>query len=207
MVEESLMSKVLSLGDFYPFEILIDVDQLMSEIEPYKDSWVQYNCDKKDNPRKGLSLFSLDGDTSGEIDLNSLRDYNKKHRTEYDELDFNVPTEIWGQAKSLSSFFQPIEKNFGRTHLIHLSSGGFFPPHRDLGNSIRLISVLRGAPISMVLNLESKNLDYQPGRVYFMNTRKAHSVFSMDDESLLLVINLKLDQFVVDFIVQNLQEY
>ena len=48
--------------------------------------WVQYNP-RKPIARWGASITSLDGGTSGIPDLDSLKEYNKEHGTDYTEKD------------------------------------------------------------------------------------------------------------------------
>ena len=55
--------------------------------------YVRYNP-RKNVPRYGLSITSLDGGVSGVPDLDSLYEYNKEHGTTYREYSFTVPTPV-----------------------------------------------------------------------------------------------------------------
>ncbi len=125
---EFFNSILCSLGGTFPLEIDFDHFLLKEQLKPYLDKWVPYNRSKPEYKRYGLSLFSLDGETSGEIDLNSIREYNEKNQTQYTELSFRTPTSYWKEFSSLSEPLKGIEKSLGRSHLIRLDNGGFFLP-------------------------------------------------------------------------------
>ena len=148
--------KLSSLGNVYPLKIYFDNLLLKEQIKPYLHNWVPYNKSKSGYKRYGLSLFSLDGGTSGEIDLTSVKEYNKKNQTNYNELSFRVPTHYWKKFNSLSEPLKKIEKNLGRSHLLKLNSGGFFPPHRDLGRTFRLISFFFCLPDHFIFLIDDK---------------------------------------------------
>lgn len=153
------------------FELDLPVIQLDTSPLP----WVQYNP-RKNIARWGSSLTSLDGGTSGIPDLDSLYEYNKANGTSYREKDFNVRTEAY------KKHFAFLDEKFdlGRSHLIRLGSGGFFPPHRDLDpNTFRLIYTVSGCePNNFVLILNNQIIPLKNHTWYYFNTKMPHSVFS-----------------------------
>ena len=62
-------------GDVYALSLHTDRD-ILKELKKY--NWVQYNP-RKNIPRRGLSITSLDGGLSGIPDLDSVKEYNIKH--------------------------------------------------------------------------------------------------------------------------------
>ncbi|MDE0092275.1 MAG: hypothetical protein OXN83_03200 [Oligoflexia bacterium] len=204
--ESEIFNSILSsLGEVCPLEIAFDDSLLKKQLKPYHDKWVPYNRSKPDYKRYGLSLFSLDGGISGVIDLNSLLEYNRKNQTDYSELSFRVPTCYWKELSSLSEPLKGIEKNLGRSHLIRLDNGGFFPPHRDLeGNTFRLIAFFNSEPDTLAFLLDDKKIYFLPNRLYFFNARRTHSLFSFKDNTILLVLNVEYSEDSINFVMENL---
>jgi hypothetical protein len=156
-------------------ESFIQLDLPAPVIEMANLPWVQYNPRKKIN-RMGVSLTSLDGGTQGIPDLDSLLEYNQIHGTQYREKDFRAQTDVY---KKYFSFLD--EKfNVGRSHLLSLGTGGFFPPHRDMDEgTFRLIYTIRGCTQNnLVLILNNQIMPMQDHQWYFLNTKMPHSVFS-----------------------------
>lgn len=191
-------------GDFYPLKLRVDGYFFEEEVAGLDNQWRVYNTSKPNYHRKGLSLFSLDGSTSGEIDLNSILEYNNQHGTKYSEMSFNQPTENWKVLKSISRLFEGFESEIGRSHIIELGNGGFFPPHRDIGESVRLISILEGSTHSFNIMLDDKKLFFERYQFYFLNTRKTHSIFSFEESAKILVMNIAISPKSFQFFLENL---
>jgi len=137
--------------------------------------WHQYNP-RKNVARWGASLTSLDGGTSGVPDLDSVYEFNKLNGTRYTEKDFTQKTEIYHK------YFGELDGKFnlGRSHLLRLGSGGFFPPHRDLdGDTFRILYTISGCDQNnFVLILNNQIMPVKDRHWYFLNTKMPHSVFS-----------------------------
>ena len=198
-------SRLLSLGEIYPLGIDFDGYLLRKQLKAYTDKWVPYNRSKPGYKRYGLSLFSLDGDVSGEINLTSIYEYNQKHKTQYDELSFRVLTPYWKELNSLSKPLKELEKNIGRSHLIRIDNGGFFPPHRDLGvKTFRLISFFNTDPDILAFLLDDKKVHFVTNRLYFFNARRTHSLLSFKDNAMVLVLNVVCNEDSLKFVFENL---
>ena len=186
-------------------EIDFDEHLLKKQLTLNLDKWVFYNSSKPGYKRYGLSLFSLDGGTSGDIDLNSILEYNKKNQTHYTELSFRVPTCYWKEFSSLSKPLKGIEKSLGRSHLIRLDNGGFFPPHRDLGMDVfRLIAFFNSKPDTLTFLLDDQKVHFFTNRLYFFNARRTHSLFSFKDNAIILVLNVEYNKDSMNFVIKNL---
>jgi hypothetical protein len=157
------------------FESFIQLDLPAPVIDTAPLPWHRYNP-RKDIARWGSSLTSIDGGTSGVPDLDSLYEYNRLNGTAYREKDFTVKTDTY------KKYFHELDGRFnlGRSHLIRLGTGGFFPPHRDLDEkTFRLIYTIKGCTQNnFVLMLNNEVLPMQDHRWYFLNTKMPHSVFS-----------------------------
>jgi hypothetical protein len=192
-------------GDFYELGLGVDFVEVCEELKFFEDKWVQYNP-RKNIPREGLSITSLDGGLSGIPDLDSVREYNIKHNLELDETDFDKKTELWPLVEPALA---PFEKYLGRTHFIRMGNGGHFPPHRDQYtreiNSFRLFIPMRGCnPPNNYFILDNKILHFDHGRVYFLNTCKEHTTFTTGPESMFVVANVILSEDSVDAVLKNM---
>ncbi len=187
---EPFYEKLVSLGDFFQTNLKINAIDFQKELSQIDDQWRTYNKHKPLYKREGLSLFSLDGDTSGEIDLNSLYQYYLETGIDYEESSFKTPTPNWFHLKSLSEPLKKLEPSLCRSHLIRFKRGGFFPPHRDLGVTFRLISFLNNDPDRLHFFVDDQLVSYEPFKVYFVNTRKIHSLTSFSDDQVILVLNV-----------------
>ena len=158
---------------------------------------------RKDVNRWGLSVTSSDGTFNG-IDLDSLYEYNKEHGTEYGEKDFNVPTPVLNQP--LAKILEPWEGHYYRTHFLKFGPGGFFPPHRDwdytgeLVDTFRLIMPLRNVnPPQFNFILDGKQLHWDIGRMYFIDTLKMHYLFNSSfTDSYWLIVNVAANDKTIE---------
>lgn len=202
-----IQEKLRALGSVAPLNITFDKAKVDEQLSDSEDRWVFYNKSKKQYNRYGISLFSLDGSTSGEIDLNSIYEYNQANSTSYDEMSFRTPTEYWHTFTSISEPLKLFEPYLGRSHILRLDEGGFFPPHRDWNSAFRLVAFFDCEPWEMVLLMDDQKINYQPYRLYYMDTMKAHSLFSFKKNSNILVLNLEPTWNSYETVVSNLREF
>mgnify|MGYP001175707445 CR=1 FL=1 len=189
-------------GDVYALNLNIDCN-VLKELKKY--NWVPYNP-RKNIPRRGLSITSLDGGLSGKPDLDSVREYNIKHNLNLDETSFNEKTELWPLVETA---LKPFEKHLGRTHFIQMDRTGCFPPHRDQYsievNSFRLFIALENCnPPDNYFIIDNKVYYWEHGLVYFINTCKEHTVFTTDNTSTFCVANVVINEDSVQAVLDNL---
>jgi len=185
-----------------PLKLKCDVKKLFDETEEFV--YLKYNP-RKDIERYGLSITSLDGSLNG-IDLDSIKEYNKENNTEYDELSFNKFTKVYHTSSEIQKIVEPFKNHIGRSHILSLQEGGYFPPHRDLPvyveqqNSLRILVPLKGCnPPDMYFMYEDKPLHFEHGRAYFLNTNKSHNLFSFKGSDM-IVLNIKTNEEVYKII-------
>ena len=195
-------NSLLSFGDLIPLKLKCDVKKLFDETEEFV--YLKYNP-RKDIERYGLSITSLDGSLNG-IDLDSIKEYNKENNTEYDELSFNKFTQVYHTSSEIQKIVEPFKDHIGRSHILSLQEGGYFPPHRDLPvyveqqNSLRILVPLKGCnPPDMYFMYEDKPLHFEHGRAYFLNTNKSHNLFSFKGSDM-IVLNIKTNEEVYKII-------
>ena len=200
-------NSLLSFGDLIPLKLKCDVKKLFGETEKFV--YLKYNP-RKDIERYGLSITSLDGSLNG-VDLDSIKEYNKENNTEYDELSFNKFTEVYHTSSEIQKIVEPFKNHIGRSHILSLQEGGYFPPHRDLPvyveqqNSLRILVPLKGCnPPDMYFMYEDKPLHFEHGRAYFLNTNKSHNLFSFKG-SYMVVLNIKTSEEVYQILGDNFQ--
>ena len=160
---------------FEYFETCIALDLPAPDVKLEELPWVRYNP-RKNVLRWGVSLTSLDGGTSGVPDLDSLYEYNKENGTKYSEKDFATRTDVY------KKYFSFLDESFdlGRSHILRLGNGGFFPYHRDFDTqTFRLIYTISGCePHNLVWIVNDQIIKLQNRRWYYVNTKMIHSVFS-----------------------------
>jgi len=197
--------RLLSFGDLIKLNIRCKPEALLNEVKDFE--WARYNP-RKNIKRYGLSITSLDGKING-IDLDSLYQYNEEHGTTYDEIDFNKTTNVYDMSEEIQKIVDPFIDHIGRSHILNLRPGGFFPAHRDMRYSAsqlscRIIVPLRNCnPPQMYFMYEDTPLQFEHGSAYFLNTNKFHSVFSMQD-SYFIVLNVICNKDSHKVIMDNL---
>lgn len=173
-------------GDYYKLALNFDTSGIVKELHE-KFTWVQYNP-RKNIDRKGLSITSLDGGLSGVPDLDSLYEYVKETGHLVREPDFNKPTEVYPY---FSKWLDPFVGHLGRTHIIMLNRGAYFPPHRD-NKSAEIRSFRLFMPLNyneqVFFMLEDKRMEFINGSIYFINTAKMHTLFNTDEHPFYFMI-------------------
>ena len=192
-------------GESYALGLKLNKKEFKENLKLYQDSWVQYNP-RKNIPRQGLSVTSLDGGLSGVPDLASLREYNIENNLSLDETSFTAKTKIWDLVKSA---LDPFKDHLGRTHLIRMPMTGCFPTHRDDSSrenkSFRLfLPIDKCNPPDTYFILNKNNLNFVHGHVYFIDTCKEHVLFTCGATSMFLVANIILNEDSVDAVLKNL---
>lgn len=201
-----LRYELFSLGNIIPLNLYVDCDEVKNTISRYKDHFQTYNPRKKGYNRYGLSITSRDGGFSGVPDLDSLYEYNQEQGTHYDEPDFREKTPFFHSCHSLKSALKPFYNFMGRSHILKLDKGGFFPPHRDLSNtSFRLFISFSNIELYSFI-LDEKKILLQSHRVYCINTYLSHSLFSFENNNFFAVFNIDLDPSALAEVFNYLSE-
>ena len=208
MSYDRALARLHTMGDWLEMQ-RFSADNLMKELKQFEDSWKPYNR-KKPNNRFGLSITSLDGGLSGIPDLDSLYEYNKLHNTSIDNQDINKYTEVYENMPTLQKIIKPWKPWLGRCHFLKLNSGGFFPEHYDINkldysyDDIRLIGfVNNNNKYGMKFLYEDKLVEVKEGSLYWFNASKRHSVFSMEDDCIMIVFCLKFDEELFKTIIEE----
>jgi hypothetical protein len=191
-----LYNALFSLGDVIPLDFTIDHKKCMSELTEWDNHWQQYNPKDTKNSRFGLPYTSIDGNVIDPIGLDSIRNYNQRHGTEYTEEHFDKHTDVSKNTTSLYPIQEFFGENLKRSHFLKLTTAGFFPNHRDSMTfmNFRIIIPINFSSSSHYFLLEDKPIYFENGKVYIVNTIKNHCLFSFSDSMILLVLNIWLDE-------------
>ena len=188
-------------------------------VNVYKDlilnhpGWRQYNSYKDGYNRYGLSMTSLDGGYSGVPDLESLSEYYRDTGKIYFDKDFKIRTPLSYEIPEVSELFDFFGEDLSRSHFLRLDKGGFFPPHRDhnfnLPNDMFRVVVpfynFHSSNMSWIY--DGKVVELKEGYAYFMNTTKAHSLFSYEDGCTMLVLGVHATENTMNRLVRKMRVY
>ena len=204
---------IYQFGDQIALNKYIDPYDMEKELKVYKDQWTQYNPRKSHIKRYALSVLNHNGKIGPGPDLDSLLEYNRIHKTDFKESDFNKPTPVWTNSKILSDFLEGIFPYCMRAHFLKLAPGGFFPPHRDhtygKQNFFRLlVPIANFNPPYFYFMMEEKPLYWEYGRLYVLNTTKHHALFntSVHRDSFCFVITVQVCKESIDYVSSQLKE-
>lgn len=205
----ALWNSLVHLGNFVKTKWSLNPFEVEQQLEKFKDNWCPYNV-KKDqhNNRWGLPVTSHTGDVMDNYHLNSFGYMQKYHNVEMKEENFTTPTEVYHAIPDIKNLVDVFAPDIGRVHLLKVSKGGFFPPHRDFhGLSpeyFRLLTVFgRCSPENYAQIFDGKLIYPEAGWTYFVNTQLDHSVFSFSDSVYCLILTVKLNERTHNLIMRN----
>lgn len=143
------------------------------------------------NDRDSILLYGMQEDTP--ISPAGLAQYKKKLGYKPKESDLCYPTEAVGLltcCKEIFDYFDPL----GRSFLVRLNAGGFYPRHRDHlllnRDTFRLIAFLGHSQDNMEWEVGGQIKQFLPNTVYYVDTRKMHRLSSWQPDSTMVVINV-----------------
>lgn len=208
MSHDRALARLHTMGDWLEMRSF-NSKSIMNELDRYADSWKPYNL-RKPNNRWGLSITSLDGGLSGIPDLDSLYEYNNRNGTNINNQDINTYTEVYHNSPTLQKIIEPWKPWLGRCHFLKLNAGGYFPEHYDINkldytyDDTRLIAFVNNtSKYTMKFLYEDQLMEVNDGSLYWFNASKRHSVFSMQDDCIMIVFCLKFDKSLFDCIIEQ----
>lgn len=192
--------KFLAMEDWMKLKIDWNPNQASNELDQYpRDTWPRYN------PRKPIERYCLDLTQipGGNANVSSLAEYNRANGTDYKNHDFTEFTPEYHNLPEIQKLIEPFQKWIGRTHVIRIDAGGYFPPHYDTivadpsVYDVRLVAAIRNVTprnFKWLHDTDEKVMPMNNGDVFIVNTAKPHSVFSFSDDATIVVANLKFDK-------------
>lgn len=199
---------LLQLGDVIPLNFKINLHQAYTELNKFSDDWVDYlpRTDRTNN-RKGLTVTAMPGDTHK--DVPSMAQAMVKHGRRVSELEFNQPTDVYRELKSAHQLFNMFD-SLGRTFIVRSDIGGYFMPHRDHPSlprsAFRIVVFMHGCgPYEYDWLMDNQKIQIEPGRAYYINTRRMHRTISWVNGSTHLILNVPMNANNVSAVISNLQ--
>lgn len=206
-----MLYDIFQYGDQIELDIRTDTKNILDDLKLFDDKWTQYNTFRPEIPRQGLCVINEKGKIGPGPALNSIPQWNKMYNTNYDELDFCKPTEVYKSSNSIQKLMNDCLSFSVRTHFLKLLPGGYFPPHRDSRKrhpvTFRaIVPIFNTDPPRVRFMIEDKTLHWKPGRMYIVNTNLEHTVMNYSvEESIWMVINFVTCDSSIDFVLNNLK--
>lgn len=182
-----------ALGDWVPLNFKIkESEWIKNEKEvqhwyrPFQP-WVGQS-----NDRECVLLYGMEGcDPTAPVGLSQVAEVLGRKPA---EIEFCFPTEAKEKLTSFEEFFDYFDNEFGRSWILKLNAGGFFPFHRDHiileRGTIRLIAFLEDSRNNMEWLVDGIRREWMPNTIYYVNTMKMHRLFSWGKDSKMVVFNL-----------------
>lgn len=185
--------QLTSLGVWEPLNIHINESLYKENEKEIKEYWRPFQ------PKEGIvndreSILVYGPENSNPNDPCGLAQMAAKLGYKPSEDSMNFPTIAKNKLSCFNEvfdFFSPL----GRTFLVKLNAGGFYPPHRDhtLLNrpTFRLIIFIgNNSTDTLRWEVEDKLVHFIPNTVYYVDTRKTHRLWSSAPGSTMLVMNV-----------------
>lgn len=144
------------------------------------------------NDRESVLIYGMEGDDP--TSPTGLSQIKKKLGYKPKESEFNVPTsarDLLTCCHDVFNYFDPL----GRTFIIQLNAGGFYPRHRDHlllnRDTFRLIAFLGNSTDQLEWEVDGHIKTFMPNSVYYVDTRKMHRLSSWNHGSAMVVINVQ----------------
>ena len=183
-----------ALSTFEPLKFKFNLNKIKKELEKYEDDWIPYlPREGVTNDRQGLCLMGIPGDSHK--DGLSMPEARTRHQKWLIETDFSEKTQLYHDLETLHpmlDFYQPL----GRTHIVRVNAGGWFPPHKDYPHltrkTFRIVAFLSQTTDfdNFEWHTDGKVWPVQPGRAYYVDTRKVHRTHAWGNNSLHLIVNV-----------------
>lgn len=188
----------LYTGFIVPLDITINVSDFKQQIQQFSKYFRVWGNTHLDWPRYGIPLCNLTGRLDDEVDPSCwpLDKWWKEYPDQfYWDNDFKTQTEVL-QLSSLDplSYVRPY---MVRSNILKWDTDGQFVPHidtvPDLITHIRIWGTTE-SPSDYELKFGNTIIDdFEPGRLYLIDTIATHSARSLCDNAYTFFITLSLD--------------
>lgn len=192
--QEDLMCELQlsAIGSWEALDFKLDPDKWDNDQKNIKDLWRPFQPKEGIlNDRDAILLYGMEGDAGSSPA--GLSQYRKRLGYIPEEAELCYPTDAVERltcCKEVFDYFGPL----GRSFLIRLNAGGFYPRHRDQlllnRDTFRLIAFLGDAQDSLEWEVSGQVKQFLPNTVYYVDTRKMHRLSSWNANSAMVVINV-----------------
>ena len=182
-----------AIGPWEALDFKLDSNKWESDQEALKDFWRPFQPKEGImNDRDAILLYGLEGDTPSSP--SGLSQYNKRLGYIPEEADLCYPTgaeKLLTCCKEVFDYFGPL----GRSFLLKLNAGGFYPKHRDQlllnRDTFRLIAFLGDSQDNLEWEVAGQVRQFLPNTLYYVDTRKTHRLSSWQPNSAMVVVNVR----------------
>lgn len=185
-------TQLLTLGNWEMLDFQIDQKQWREDQKSLSTYWRPFQP-KKDimNDRESILLYGMEGDTPTEP--SGLSQYKNRFGYKPKETEFKYPTIARDKLRCCSDVFDWFGE-MGRSFVIRLNAGGFYPRHRDSfminRDTVRLIAFLNDSREYLEWEVDNTVMSFVPGRVYYVNTARVHRLSAWRKECDMVVMNV-----------------
>jgi len=190
--------QLTALGDWVPLRFNLDNDLwLKNKAVMDSNGWWRPFQPKAGikNDRDCVLIYGMEGDEPTTI--TGLSQWYEKLGRWPSENEFCFPTSAQKEltvCKEVFDYFDPL----GRTFLIKLNAGGFYPMHRDhyylTRDTVRLIAFLGDCNQTLEWEVDGRRRTIFANTVYYVDTRKEHRLHAWETtDTAMVVMNVKKD--------------
>ena len=182
-----------ALGDWYPLKFELKESEWKQNEKAVEQFYRPFQpCANQTNDRDCILLYGMEGcDPTAPVGLSQVAEV--LGRKPY-ETEFCHPTIAKDELTVFDEFFEYFNHDFGRSWILKLNAGGFFPIHRDHmllnRNTVRLIAFMEDSRNQMEWIVDGIKREWMPNRIYYVNTMKLHRLNSWNHNSKMVVFNV-----------------
>lgn len=168
------------------------IENFEEEIKSYHQHFTQWGPTHTQFPRYGLSLVNRTGDYLDAASNSPLDTHYEYSNEVLWDTDFTVAT----PALEMKSFnvIQPLKKYMIRSNVLWWNLMGHFKPHVDISENFFTHLRLWGTnktPSQYVFKFNGKKVDFEPGRLYLVDTSVLHEAKALTDYSYTYFFSIK----------------
>ena len=180
-----------------PLDMKIDIPEFLEQIEPYRKDFRRWGEKRSKYPRYGISLKNLDGRIDSELDpaCYPLDQWWALYPDKmYWDHDFKVETELMNLPCMRA--LEPVREHMIRSSILRWDYSGHLVPHVDIKKDyithFRLWGTNTDDNAYSLLYGNQVITDFEPGRLYMIDTTETHSAIALDDDVYTFFIALDL---------------
>ena len=184
-------AQLSAIGTWEPLNFRINEVEWKANEKSVEDLWRPFQPKPGiSNDRESILLYGAEG--SHPTDPCGLAQMARNTGVKPQEDSMTYPTSAKSMFTCLDEIFNYFD--FGRTFAVRLNQGGHYPPHRDhlllRRPTFRLIAFLGDSTGALKWEVEEKRVHVEPNHLYYVDTRKMHSLWSGSHNSTMVVFNV-----------------
>lgn len=184
-------AQLSAIGTWEPLKFNIDEIEWKQNEKSVTELWRPFQPKPGiSNDRESILLYGAQG--AQPTDPCGLAQMARNTGVKPSEDSMIYPTSAKQKFTCLNEVFDYFD--FGRTFAVRLNQGGHYPPHRDhlllRRPTFRLIAFLGDSTGALKWEVEEQRVHVEPNHLYYVDTRKMHSLWSGRHKSTMVVFNV-----------------